>query len=51
MGGWDNNALDDARLPDDFLIDYVRVWQRRDLASAVDGKRPVNTPEPKPEAK
>lgn len=31
-GGWDNNALDDRRLPDDFVIDYVRVWQRRDLA-------------------
>jgi len=31
MGGWDNSPLDDARLPDDFVIDYVRVWQRRDL--------------------
>ncbi|HWE02827.1 MAG TPA: glycoside hydrolase family 16 protein [Tepidisphaeraceae bacterium] len=31
MGGWDNNELDDARLPADFEIDYVRVWQRRDL--------------------
>lgn len=39
MGGWDNNALDDALLPDDFVIDYVRVWQRKDLASAVDGKK------------
>ena len=37
QGGWDNNAVDDARLPDDFVIDYVRVWQRKDLASAVDG--------------
>jgi hypothetical protein len=37
MGGWDNNDLDDARLPDDFTIDYVRVWQRKDLA-AVPGK-------------
>jgi beta-glucanase (GH16 family) len=36
-GGWDNNALDDARLPDDFVIDYVRAWQRKDLASEVDG--------------
>ncbi|HZK79647.1 MAG TPA: glycoside hydrolase family 16 protein, partial [Humisphaera sp.] len=31
MGGWDNNALDDARLPADFEIDYVRVWQRQNL--------------------
>lgn len=29
-GGWDNDWLDDARLPDDFVIDYVRVWQRAD---------------------
>jgi beta-glucanase (GH16 family) len=36
-GGWDNNAIDDKQLPDDFLIDYVRVWQRKDLASEVDG--------------
>jgi beta-glucanase (GH16 family) len=36
-GGWDNNAVDDAKLPADYLIDYVRVWQRRDLASSVDG--------------
>ena len=34
MGGWDNNPLDDKKLPDDFIIDYVRVWQRRDLDSA-----------------
>lgn len=39
-GGWDNNRLDDARLPDDFVIDYVRVWQRKDLASEVDGTMP-----------
>jgi beta-glucanase (GH16 family) len=31
-GGWDNDWLDDAKLPDEFLIDYVRVWQREDLA-------------------
>lgn len=30
-GGWDNDWLDDAKLPDDFIIDYVRVWQRTDL--------------------
>jgi beta-glucanase (GH16 family) len=43
-GGWDNLPLDDAKLPDDFTIDYVRVWQRRDLASATDGKLPPQTP-------
>jgi len=30
-GGWDNDAVDDQRLPADFVIDYVRVWQRKDL--------------------
>ena len=30
-GGWDNEPLDNAKLPDDFVIDYVRCWQRRDL--------------------
>lgn len=38
-GGWDNNALDDKQLPADFVLDYVRVWQRKDLASPVDGKQ------------
>ena len=28
-GGWDNSAVDDAQLPSDFVIDYVRVWQLR----------------------
>lgn len=37
MGGWDNNELDDKRLPADFVIDYVRCWQRKDLASEADG--------------
>jgi beta-glucanase (GH16 family) len=37
QGGWDNDAVDDSRLPDGFAIDYVRVWQRRDLASSADG--------------
>jgi beta-glucanase (GH16 family) len=26
-GGWDGNVLDESMLPDDFVIDYVRVWQ------------------------
>jgi beta-glucanase (GH16 family) len=41
-GGWENvnTPLDDATLPQDFLVDYVRVWQRADLASPVDGPKP-----------
>ena len=32
IGGWDNaNHPVDAELPADFVIDYVRVWQRADL--------------------
>ncbi len=30
-GGWDNSSVNDAELPADFVIDYVRCWQRRDL--------------------
>lgn len=44
QGGWDNSPVEDARLPDDFAIDYVRVWQRKDLASAADGKRAAKAP-------
>lgn len=36
-GGWDNNGIDDSKMPDDFVIDYVRAWQRKDLASDLDG--------------
>jgi len=36
-GGWDNDQLDDRQLPDDFVVDYVRAWQRKDLASDLDG--------------
>ncbi len=36
-GGWDNPPLEIEKLPADFIIDYVRVWQRKDLASPVDG--------------
>jgi hypothetical protein len=39
QGGWDNNAVDDKQLPADFVVDYVRVWQRKDLASAADGPK------------
>ncbi|MEC5128782.1 glycoside hydrolase family 16 protein [Verrucomicrobiales bacterium BCK34] len=30
-GGWDNEPIENAQLPCDFVIDYVRCWQRRDL--------------------
>lgn len=39
QGGWDNNEVDDKQLPDEFVIDYVRVWQRKDLATAADGPK------------
>lgn len=35
-GGWDNNPVEDSKLPADFTIAYVRAWQRADLASPVD---------------
>ena len=38
-GGWDNDAIDDKQMPDDYVIDYVRAWQRKDLASSVDGPK------------
>ncbi len=38
MGGWDNSPLDDSKLPDDFVIDYVRAWQRSDLATPAPAK-------------
>jgi beta-glucanase (GH16 family) len=46
-GGWDNNAVDDKQLPADYRIDYVRVWQRKDLASSADGYQPAPKPEKK----
>lgn len=36
-GGWDNSPLDASKLPADLVIDYVRCWQRKDLASEADG--------------
>ena len=39
-GGWANTPLDDAQLPDDFILDYLRVWQRDDLATPQDGPKP-----------
>ncbi len=46
-GGWDNNAVDDAQLPADYLIDYVRVWQRKDLASDADTRAGAVKPDMK----
>ena len=41
-GGWDHTLpqLDDSKLPADFVIDYCRVWQRKDLATPEDGPKP-----------
>jgi beta-glucanase (GH16 family) len=39
-GGWEHAQLDDSKLPDDFTIDYCRVWQRKDLATPEDGPKP-----------
>lgn len=40
LGGWEFDPLDDRELPADFVIDYIRVWQREDLASPDDGYKP-----------
>jgi hypothetical protein len=39
-GGWETEGLDDEQLPSDMIFDYVRVWQRADLASPADGPKP-----------
>lgn len=39
IGGWDNEELDDSQLPADFVVDYIRVWQRKDLATPEDGPK------------
>jgi beta-glucanase (GH16 family) len=41
-GGWESEPLDEKQLPADFTIDYVRVWQRKDLATPQDGYKPNN---------
>ncbi len=45
-GGWDNLPLEDEKLPADFVIQYVRVWQRKDLASDVDGLKTASATTP-----
>ena len=42
-GGWEKEEMDDKKLPADLVVDYIRVWQRKDLASAVDGFREDST--------
>ena len=37
---WVNSRLEDGRLPDDFTIDYIRVWQRKDLMSSSVSSKP-----------
>ncbi|MDR1191637.1 MAG: glycoside hydrolase family 16 protein [Verrucomicrobiales bacterium] len=47
-GGWAQRLISDDAIREgdtDFIIDYVRVWQRKDLASADDGYwNPDGTP-------
>jgi len=40
IGGWDNDEVDDSKLPADLLVKYIRVWQRKDLATPDDGPKP-----------
>jgi beta-glucanase (GH16 family) len=39
-GGWETERIEDSQLPADFVIDYIRAWQRKDLASPEDGPKP-----------
>lgn len=39
-GGWDPVPIIDSELPSDYKVDYVRAWQRKDLASDLDGPMP-----------
>lgn len=48
-GGWANTPLEVEKLPDDFIVDYVRVWQRKDLATPEDGPK-TNDAGPRPPA-
>jgi len=42
VGGWATNKVDDGALPDYMLVDYVRVWQRRDWDGQAAGSRPAD---------
>ena len=35
MGGWAGNEVDDSALPEDFVIDWARVWQLRERLPAL----------------
>ena len=39
-GGWETEGMDDTKLPADLVFDWVRAWQRKDLASPGDGAKP-----------
>lgn len=39
-GHLEADAIDEKQFPADFTIDYVRVWQRADLATPEDGPKP-----------
>ena len=41
-GGFEYDPLDPATLPADLVIDYVRVWQRKDLATPDDGPKSLH---------
>jgi hypothetical protein len=43
-GRRDNNRVDDSKLPADFSIDYVRIWERKDLSSGVNGTEKPDLP-------
>lgn len=47
-GGWEIDPIDDAQLPADFTLDWIRVWQRKDLASDGDGYHEPPPPVIKP---
>ena len=37
FGGWETENVDPAQMPCDFKVDYVRIWQLKELASPDDG--------------
>jgi beta-glucanase (GH16 family) len=45
LGGVNKLRDEGLAFPDDFTVDYVRVWQRKDLATPEDGPKP-NTGDP-----
>ena len=42
IGGWECDPLDETFFPSDFEIDYIRIWQREDLATPGEGRQPNN---------